>query len=121
MILGINGCSNSQADVKTKHEVIIKSSSDSVIWSKSIIVYASNYHRIGRRYKRLRFQEQHLEAGCEYLIHVDKNGCEHDESQSTYTPGILSQHVKLPEQVGLEDMFGGDTNDFISSIIVRLV
>ena len=119
MLLGILCLTNNQED-DTKHEVIIKSVSEGVTWSKSVIVYAKNLERSNQGYKYLRFHEQHLEADCEYVLKVENHGSECEEDEE-FTLGCMPSPIPIkPHQVGLE-VTDNKANNYISHLDVRLV
>ena len=114
MLLGIL-CLNTE-DVETKHEVIIKAVSEGVTWSKSVIAYSQ---RPNQGYKYLRFHEQHLEAGCEYVLKVENFGYECEEGEGFTSRRVLSPIIISPEQVCLE-VTDNKANNCICRIGVRL-
>ena len=85
MLLGILCLTNNHKD-ETKREVIIKAVDEGVRWSKSVIVYASK-----RDYEYLLFHEQHLEAGCEYVLEVENR----QQSQQLYMPHWSSLSLRM--------------------------
>ena len=123
MIYGLGCNDNDRSESQTQHMVCIMWKSGESTMSKTVLAQSRNIGRpsnMSNEAKHLYFDEQHLEAGFEYELRVQKWGtdCRNDERIVGH-PDIIP-HTQLPSSAGLRVM-DNRRNDSISHLLIRLI
>ena len=105
--------------VSTQHIIVIEGNGQNSP-TKSVLSHSINREKPNCILKLLRFEEQHLEAGCKYQIKVEKHGSEINQNEVALEYPPVKPRTAMPNQINLK-VTGKEANDSIICLFVRLV